>query len=69
VEIAPPREDVEPALIGVDAVGAMEEVTLRGVSSLVSAAGPFVGAVVRGAELRLCLDCHELSRIAGARVA
>ena len=51
------------ALIGVDRVGAVEEVTLRGVSPLVATAGPYAGAIVRGAELRLCLDAHALSEM------
>ncbi len=50
------------ALLGVEAVGAVEEVTLRGVSSLVMAAGPYVAAIVRGDALRLCLDAAALGK-------
>ncbi len=66
IEIDPLREGDPPALVGVDRVGAVEEVTLRGVSPLVAAAGPYAGAIVRGAELRLCLDAHQLSELVGA---
>jgi hypothetical protein len=45
----------------VDRVGAIEEVALRGVSPLVATAGPYAGAIVRGAALRLCLDAHALA--------
>lgn len=50
------------ALLGVDTLGVIEEVTLRGVSSLVTAAGPYVGAIVRGDELCLCLDATALAK-------
>jgi two-component system chemotaxis sensor kinase CheA len=53
--------DTRALPIGVDAVGAIEEVALRGVSPLVATAGPYAGAIVRGAELRLCLDAHALA--------
>jgi two-component system, chemotaxis family, sensor kinase CheA len=53
-------------LIGVDRVGAVEEVALRGVSPIVATAGPYAGAIVRGDELRLCLDAHALAERAGA---
>ncbi|MFT3774313.1 MAG: ATP-binding protein [Minicystis sp.] len=64
VEIEPPRADVAAPFVGVDRIGAVEEVTLRGVSPLVAAAGPYAGAIVRGAELRLCLDAHGLAKLA-----
>jgi two-component system, chemotaxis family, sensor kinase CheA len=46
--------------IAVDAVGSVEEVALHGVSQIITSAGPFAGAIVRGEELRLCLDGHAL---------
>ncbi|APR84446.1 Signal transduction histidine kinase CheA [Minicystis rosea] len=64
VELPPLREDAPPPLIGVDRIGSIEEVTLRSVSPLVAAAGPYAGAIVRGAELRLCLDAHGLAKLA-----
>lgn len=64
VEIEAARDEQPTALIGVDRVGAIEEVTLRGVSPLVAAAGPYSGAVTRGTDLRLCLDAHALVRLA-----
>ncbi len=50
-----------PVTIGVDRVGTIEEVTLRAILPLIAMAGPYAGAVVRGAELRLCLDAHALA--------
>jgi len=41
----------------------VEEVTLRGVSPVIATAGPYAGAIVRGAELRLCLDAHALAEM------
>jgi hypothetical protein len=64
IELEPARGEVRPAVIGVDAVGAIEEVALRGVSPLIATAGPYAGAIVRGAELRLCLDPHGLAEAA-----
>lgn len=64
IELPPLREDAAAPLVGVDRVGSIEEVTLRGVSPLVAAAGPYAGAIVRGAELHLCLDARGLAKIA-----
>lgn len=48
--------------IGVDAVGAVEECGVRPVPSLVSAAGPFSGAILRGdGALHLLLDATLLA--------
>jgi two-component system chemotaxis sensor kinase CheA len=55
-----------PTVIGVDRIGAIEEVTLRAILPLIATAGPYAGAVVRGAELRLCLDAHALADAAAA---
>jgi hypothetical protein len=66
IELEPARGETRAPLIGVDGVGAIEEVALRGVSSLIATAGPYAGAIVRGAELRLCLDAHALAETAGA---
>lgn len=65
IELPPLRDDGPPPLVAVDRIGSIEEVTLRGVSPLVAAAGPYAGAIVRGAELRLCLDPHGLAKLAG----
>jgi two-component system, chemotaxis family, sensor kinase CheA len=57
-------EDGAPAqiTIGVDAVGQTEEVLVRPLTPLVSALGPFAGAIVRGdGSLRLALDVHALA--------
>jgi two-component system chemotaxis sensor kinase CheA len=64
IELDPLRDDARGPLVGVDHIGSIEEVTVRAVSPLIAAAGPYVGAIVRGAELRLCLDAHSLAKIA-----
>ncbi len=61
VELEPLAEDTPAPVFGVDGVGAIEEVALRGVSSLIATAGPYAGAVIVGNELRLCLDAHGLA--------
>ncbi|MEO7331140.1 MAG: hypothetical protein ABI193_21370, partial [Minicystis sp.] len=66
IELEPLREDGEAPLLGVDRVGRIEEVALRGVSALIANAGPYAGAIVRGSELRLCLDAHGLAERIGA---
>ena len=63
VAIDPIASGQPPPIIGVDRVGAVEEATLRGISQLVATAGPYAGAIVRGDELRLCLDAHALAEI------
>ncbi len=48
--------------VGIDAVGATEEVLVRELSPLLRALGPFAGAIVRGdGSLRLALDVHALA--------
>ena len=48
--------------VGVDAVGATEEVLLRQLSPLLLGIGPYSGAIVRGdGSLRLALDVHALA--------
>jgi two-component system, chemotaxis family, sensor kinase CheA len=64
VEIEPARGEVRAPIIAVDGVGAVEEVALRGISPLVAGAGPYAGVIVRGAEIRLCLDAHALAEAA-----
>jgi two-component system, chemotaxis family, sensor kinase CheA len=64
VQLDPLREEGVVPWVGVDRVGSIEEVTIRGVSPLVAAAGPYAGAIIRGAELRLCLDAHALADLA-----
>ncbi len=52
----------EPLAIGVDAVGAKEEVLVRALSPLVAGMGPFAGAIVRGdGSVHLALDVHALA--------
>ncbi len=53
-------------IVAVSGVGAVEEVALRSVSPLVRTAGPFVGAILRGDELRLCLDAGLLGELAAS---
>ncbi len=64
IELEPARDDAPPPLIGVDRIGTIEEVALRSVSPLVARGGPYAGAIVRGADLRLCLDAHALAEAA-----
>jgi two-component system chemotaxis sensor kinase CheA len=48
--------------LGVDAVGATEEVLVRELTPLLRGMGPFAGAIVRGdGSLRLALDIHALA--------
>jgi two-component system chemotaxis sensor kinase CheA len=66
---APYRLDLDVGLesasllaVGVDAVGATEEVLVRELSPLLRGMGPFAGAIVRGdGSLRLALDVHALA--------
>ncbi|MBX3190431.1 MAG: Hpt domain-containing protein [Labilithrix sp.] len=52
----------EKLAIGIDAVGATEEVLVRELSPLLRGMGPFAGAIVRGdGSLRLALDVHALA--------
>lgn len=67
---APPRfaAELEVAggpvpVVGFDAVGDIENVALLAVSPLVLGAGPYAGAVVRGDELRLCVDIDALAEM------
>ena len=53
-----------PSLItvGIDGVGATEEVLVRELPPLLRALGPFAGGIVRGdGSLRLALDVHALA--------
>ena len=69
VELDPLQEDAAAPLLGVDGVGAIEEVALRGVSALIATAGPYAGAIIHGNELRLCLDAHGLAETIAAVAA
>jgi two-component system chemotaxis sensor kinase CheA len=69
VELEPLQEDAVAPVLGVDGVGAIEEVALRGVSALIATAGPYAGAIIRGNELCLCLDAHGLAETIAAFVA
>lgn len=64
IELDPYRKGERPPMIAVDHVGGIEEVALRAVSPLVSTAGPYAGAIVRGDGIRLCLDAHVLAEVA-----
>ncbi len=61
IELEQVRDEATAPMIGVDRLGTIEEVALRSVSPLVARAGPYAGAIVRGADLRLCLDAHALA--------
>jgi two-component system chemotaxis sensor kinase CheA len=64
VELDPVRDGDSPPMATVDAVGSIEEVSLRPVTRIVTAAGPYLGAIVRGDDIRLCLDAHALAELA-----
>ncbi len=72
IEIVPPAGLVDakpagtPILVGVDAVGGVEEVALRALSPLVRLAGPFGASIVWGDELRLSLDADALAASLGS---
>ncbi len=66
VELEPLHENGIAPVLGVDAIGAIEEVALRGVSALIATAGPYAGAIIRGNELCLCLDAHGLAETIAA---
>jgi two-component system chemotaxis sensor kinase CheA len=60
VELA--LEGGEPLLVGVEAIGATEEVLVRALSPLARGMGPYAGAIVRGdGSIRLALDIHALA--------
>lgn len=51
-----------PFSVGVDSVGATEEVLVRRLSPLLAGVGPWAGAIVRGdGSLRLAIDVHALA--------
>lgn len=55
-------ETTERLAVGIDAVGATEEVLVRELTPLLRGMGPFAGAIVRGdGSLRLALDVHALA--------
>jgi two-component system chemotaxis sensor kinase CheA len=61
---------VDPIRIGVDAVGQPEETRIRPIPALLSAAGPYSGAILRGdGSLRLALDVALLAARAWAHSA
>lgn len=62
IELDTERRESE-CFVGVDRLGVVEEVTLRRVAPLITTAGPYAGAIVRGSELHLCLDAHALAEI------
>lgn len=52
----------ERLAVGIDAVGATEEVLVRELSPLLRGMGPYAGAIVRGdGSVRLALDVHALA--------
>lgn len=60
LEIAVPG--VQPIVVGVDGIGNVEEVIVRPLPPLLSALGPYAGAVLRGdGSLRLVLDAAIVS--------
>jgi two-component system, chemotaxis family, sensor kinase CheA len=61
---------VQPIPIGIDAVGAVEEASVRALPRLVAAAGPYAGAILRGdGSLRLALDPALLAARAWASIS
>jgi chemotaxis protein histidine kinase CheA len=72
IELVPPvplgtsPAETRGLVVGVDAVGGVEEVALRALSPLVRLAGPFGAGIVWGDELRLSLDVDALLSLAGA---
>jgi two-component system, chemotaxis family, sensor kinase CheA len=60
---------VQPIPIGIDAVGPVEEASVRALPRLVMAAGPYAGAILRGdGSLRLALDPALLAARAWASI-
>jgi two-component system, chemotaxis family, sensor kinase CheA len=58
---------VQPIAIGVDAIGAVEQASVRALPPLIAAAGPYSGAVLRGdGSLRLTVDAALLAARAWA---
>jgi len=60
IDVADHMHAPEPLLLGVDAVGAVEEVALRALAPIVRLSGPFASAVLWGDEIRLSLDPDAL---------
>ncbi len=61
---------VQPISIGVDQASDIEEVSVRPVPPLITAAGPYTGAVLRGdGSLRLALDAALLAARAWSQIA
>lgn len=64
VEVVAPWVDSKGVKIGVDAVGAIDEVTLRPLPAFVRALGPWSSAVPWAEEIRLGLDPLRLAQLA-----
>jgi hypothetical protein len=60
IDVADHMHAPEPLLLGVDAVGSVEEVALRALAPIVRLSGPFASAVLWGDEIRLSLDPDAL---------
>jgi two-component system chemotaxis sensor kinase CheA len=60
VDLSDHAHVLHPLLLGVDAVGAVEEVALRALAPIVRLNGPFASAVLWGDEIRLSLDPDAL---------
>jgi two-component system chemotaxis sensor kinase CheA len=60
---------VQPIAVGIDAVGGVEEASVRALPTLIAAAGPYSGAILRGdGSLKLALDPALLAARAWASV-
>jgi two-component system chemotaxis sensor kinase CheA len=62
LEVVPLVGGVEPVFVGVDEVGAIEEVAVRPIPPLARSVGPYSAAVAFGDELRLVLDPMRLAQ-------
>jgi two-component system chemotaxis sensor kinase CheA len=72
IDLAFPTEETPeaPVWIGVDEVGAIEELLVRPVGPLVAGLGPFAGAIVRGdGSVRLAIDAWAIAPRARAIAA
>jgi len=63
LELDPGRDDGASCFVSVDAVGDIDEATLHAPPPLIAQAGPYIGAVVSGDAVHLCLDVFALAEL------